>query len=187
MEIKPLLSILIATTSTRSVVIKPLLAELTRQILNRPSKVELIINDHETDCIGKKRNDLLQSANGEYVVMIDSDDEIDRCYILTILCAIECDAPDCIGINGTITTNGKDERKWYISKDYKFWFTGRNGVYYRTPNHISPVRRELALLAGFPEISHGEDHEFSKRLLPYLKTESIITRPLYKYKYVSNK
>ena len=73
---------------------------------------------------------------------------------------------------------------WHISKDFGFWYEQR-GVYYRTPNHISPVKRELALLAGFPEIAFSEDAEYSKRLLPHLKTEVKIPGILYYYRYES--
>lgn len=94
---------------------------------------------------------------------------------------------DCIGISGIITTNGHDKRQWHISKEYGKWFTGPDGTYYRTPNHISPVKRELALQAGFPEIPFGEDAEYSRRLLPLLKTEVKIEQNIYHYKYVSKK
>ena len=190
MEIKaPLLSILIATTSARNEVIKPLLSEIDRQMnkTGAVGKVELIINDHETDCIGKKRNDLLKQAKGSHVAFIDSDDHIANTYVCVILIAIECENTDSIGINGIITTNGYNERKWFISKEYGSWYTGADGTYYRTPNHISPVRRELALQAGFPEVSFAEDYAYSMALLPLLKTECLISRPLYHYDYSDTK
>lgn len=179
------LSILIATTSARSEKIKPLLATLQRQIFdkNKDDAVELIINANEADCIGKKRNDLLQLAKGKLVAFIDSDDMISPNYVTKILCIIDC-CPDvdCIGINGVITTNGADERKWYISKEYGHWFQ-RGNEYFRTPNHISPIRRELALIAGFPEVSFAEDAEYSRRVLHLLKHEEQITEPMYYYNY----
>lgn len=181
------LSILICTTSARSEVIKPLLRSLKTQFGNNGHhpEVELIVNAHETDNVGKKRNTLLHQAQGEYIIFVDSDDEISPNYVSLILKAIES-KPDCVAINGIITTNGKDERKWFISKDYLSWYM-KKGIYYRTPNHISPVRRELALKAGFPEVKHAEDYGYSMRLFPLLKTETIITEPIYHYKYVSNK
>lgn len=180
------LSILIATTSARNEIIKPLLAELERQMSKKPGQVELIINDHETDCIGKKRNDLLAQATGSHIAFIDSDDHIAPTYILTILVAIECENTDCIGINGVITTNGSNRKKWFISKEYGRWYE-KGEVYYRTPNHISPVRRELALQAGFPEVTFAEDYEYSMRLLPLLKTECLISTSLYHYDYRNDK
>lgn len=179
MEIK--LSILICTTSARSEVIKPLIESLTKQIYPFRDQVELLFNGHETDNVGKKRNDLLSRAKGEWQVSIDSDDSISEHYILLIMAALVYN-PDCVGINGVITTNGINERKWFISKSYPHWFE-RNKVYYRTPNHICPIRTSIALKAGFPEIPHGEDHEFSKRVKPLIKSERIIDLPLYSYNY----
>lgn len=147
--------------------------------------VEILSDDSMSYNIGIKRNALLKRAKGEYVVFIDDDDEVSPDYINLILIAIKFN-PDCIGINGSITTNGLNSMKWYISMFYKRWFTNK-GIYYRTPNHISPVKRELALQAMFPEISHAEDYEYSMRLLPLLKTEYIISEPIYTYKYISNK
>ena len=183
------LSILIATTSARSEKIKPLLATLQHQVFDhkRDDRVEIIIDANETDCIGKKRNNLLSLAKGKFVVFIDSDDMISRNYVLKILVLIDCyPTLDCIGINGVITTNGQNQRKWFISKEYKRWYEA-DGVYYRTPNHISPVRRELALIAGFPEVSFAEDAEYSRRLLHLLKHEEIITEPMYYYNYRDDK
>jgi len=176
------LSILICTTSARNEIIKPLLESLNKQLV---PEVEVLIDNHETDNVGKKRNRLLRQAIGDYVVAIDSDDHISPNYVSLVLAAIKTN-PDCVGINGFITTNGKDKRLWYISIDYKKWFT-MGSVYYRTPNHISPIRRELALKAMFPEIAFAEDHEFSVRVFPYLKTEVKIKQPIYHYDYHSVK
>lgn len=172
------LSILIPTTSARSEIIKPLLECLRKQIVDG---VELIICDHETDCVGKKRNDLLNMAHGEYIVFVDSDDHVVPNYVRLILQAITTN-PDCVGISGFMTTNSGNGRQWHISKDYETWHE-KEGVYYRTPNHISPVRRELALQAGFPEIQYGEDRVYSERLYPLLKKEVKIKQPLYHYDY----
>lgn len=177
------LSILIPTTYARNEIIKPLLKTLNSQRKNKP--VELIINDHETDCIGKKRNSLLSDAKGLYIVFVDSDDMVSDDYVDKILKAAENNT-DCIGISGIITTNGHNKRKWHISKDYGSWYF-KDNVYYRTPNHISPVKRHIALKHGFPEISMGEDFDYSMRILPDLKSEVKIKGCLYKYLYNSKK
>lgn len=176
------LSILIATFSRDIEKIKDLQKSLNAQMMDG---IEVIINSEEKTIIGKKRNDLLKQATGDYVVFIDSDDHISANYIWSIkqACSI---GNDCIGISGTITTNGKNPRQWHISKEYKTWHQV-NGIYYRTPNHISPVKRVLALKAGFPEIAFGEDAEYSRRLLPLLKTETIIKGNLYHYDYYTQK
>lgn len=174
------LSILIATMPIRIHKLANLRAVLDRQLTD---EVEVITDISMNYNIGTKRNKLLQLSQGKYIIFIDDDDLVASDYIEKILeaCKSEC---DCIGISGLITTNGVAERQWHISKDYQQWFE-REYVYYRTPNHISPVKRELALAAGFPDISFGEDFEYSMRLLPMLKTEIKIPGILYFYRYAN--
>lgn len=174
------LSILIATMPSRSAKLAELRTILDPQLTN---EVEVITDSSMNYNIGTKRNTLLSLASGKYVIFIDDDDMISDDYVAKILEACKSDC-DCIGISGIISTNGRNERNWHISKDFQMWLE-RGNVYYRTPNHISPVKRELALLAGFPEIAFGEDYEYSMRLLPLLKTEVKIPGILYYYKYCS--
>jgi len=177
------LSILIATMPSRKQLCEELVnGILAPQVSKHYLDVECIIDDCMAYNIGIKRNKLLEKSNGNYIVFCDDDDSISSNYISSILKAIES-KPDCVGINGIITFNGCHEKKWFISKEYGSWYE-KNNIYYRTPNHISPVKRELALQAGFPEIAFGEDAEYSRRLLPLLKTETIINEPIYHYRYV---
>lgn len=186
------LSILIATMPSRFECFKSMMVRLLIQssayqtfdkniLYSFIVPIEIITDDSLEYNIGVKRNKLLQRAKGEYIVYIDDDDTIHPEYINLILEAGKS-KPDCIAINGTMTTNGHNQQQWFISKEYGHWYT-ENNIHYRTPNHISPVRRELALQAGFPEIAFGEDAEYSRRLLPLLKTETIIKEPLYHYDY----
>lgn len=177
------LSILIATMPERQKSFDELMLSLTCPEFN--NHLEILVDSSKAYNIGTKRNKLLRQAKGDYIVFIDDDDEVSKNYIQLILEACKLN-PDCIGISGIITTNGANERQWHISKDYERWYE-LDRVYYRTPNHISPVKRELALKAGFPEIQFGEDAEYSRRLLPLLKTEVKIPGNLYHYKYVIKK
>ena len=176
------LSILIASTASRKEMLDILLKGLIHQC---GSEVEILIDDHETNCIGKKRNDLLARANGEWQVAIDSDDIISEDYVSKILEALKFN-PDCVGISGLITTDGRNERQWHISKEFGSWYE-RDLIYFRTPNHISPIRTSIARRVGFPEIAFGEDAEFSKRVLPLLKSEIIAEGNIYHYRFIRNK
>jgi len=68
---------------------------------------------------------------------------------------------------------------------YDRWYsegTGDDEVFYRPPNHLNPVQRDLARAARFPDRSHGEDHEYSMRLRPLLRSERFLEGPIYFYR-----
>jgi len=149
--------------------------------------VEIISDDEVGINIGHKRNNLLKKAKGEFIVFIDDDDLIYPNYLEAIISKIiEKPDCDCVGINGIITTNGEDKRKWFISKDYGKWYE-ENKIYYRTPNHISPVRRIIAKEKGFPCLEHGEDYHYSMGILDKLQNEAIVNEPIYHYRYNTKK
>jgi hypothetical protein len=89
---------------------------------------------------------------------------------------------ELILVNGIITFAGANERKWFISKDYGRWYESAN-EYFRTPNHISPVKRDIAIQVKFPSINQSEDFSYSMDILPYLKYEVKIIPPMYHYKF----
>lgn len=185
-----ILSILICTLEDRLSSFMKLLRELHNQIHEAELQNEIEIeseSDNGEMSIGKKRQKLLNRAKGDFIVFIDDDDYIMPSYIAEIAKAIkENPDADCIGIEGCITFNGINRKHWKISKDFGSWYE-KDGVYYRTPNHISPVRREIAMKAGFIPANWSEDYEYSKAILPHLKKEAYIPKELYHYNYQSKK
>ena len=180
-----LLSILICTLESRKKTFDFLMGNLNAQLKRGDfsEKVEVLFDKNPDITIGEKRNNLLDKSSGKFIVFIDDDDEVMDYYVEQILQTIE-EHPliDCIGINGIITFAGANERKWYISKDYGTWYEKAN-EYFRTPNHISPVKRDIALQVKFPSINQSEDFTYSMGVLPYLKYEVKIAHPLYHYKF----
>lgn len=180
------LSILIPVTTSHEqqfkVLINHLMSQMTDgdevQIISRISKAAI----HGGPSTGSKRQELLNEAVGKYVVFIDADDWVPDYYLQEMLtaCASDC---DCVAINGVMTTNGQHETKWFISKDHqnKDVREGNKMVYYRRTNHITAVKREIALRAGFPNTSYGEDKSYSDRLV--LTSEFTITKPMYTYRF----
>lgn len=166
---------------TGLIVSKPY-CEFTKYIYENVEIITAV--DRQLITTGEKRNQLLEWASNDYIVFHDCDDWPAPYYVKEILDAIQSGC-DCIATNGTMTTDGGNEIKWKLSKDYPNDTITENGrpVYIRTTNHISPVKRELALKAMFPNISNGEDKEYSERLKPLLKTEAIIEKPIYHYRY----
>jgi len=146
---------------------------------------EIIIDiDNKQVSTGEKRNRLVKEAIGDYIIMIDDDDEIPPYYIEQLLIAAESDA-DCFAISGNMTTDGMNEIKWRLSKDYENVTVKENGidVYLRKTNHITAVKRELALLAPFPDKSNAEDKGYSDSVNKFLKSEFVISLPMYHYRY----
>lgn len=178
------LSILIPTLEEREPLYKNMVRILAMQ--SNQDLVEVLGNpDNGEKTIGQKRNELLQMAKGEYVVFVDDDDMLSPFYVAGILLALK-DNPDCCGIEGMICDKAIGIRKFVHSVTIKEWIE-KDEVYYRSPNHLNPIKRELALQAKFPEISYGEDHDYSKQIQSLLKTEVYIKGPMYFYYPSSNK
>lgn len=150
-------------------------------------KVEIIVvEDNKQITTGEKRNLLLSLAKGRYISFVDCDDWVSQNYVDLILKAITSNV-DTIGISGWITTNGADEIGWELSKDFEDRTISRNNhtFYERRTNHLSPVKKELALMAKFPNKSNAEDRDYSAALNKFLKTEVKIPDLIYHYKFLT--
>jgi glycosyltransferase involved in cell wall biosynthesis len=182
------LSILICTVPKRRMQLEWLLRHLWMQIIqhSEPRKFEVLVDDRENVTVGEKRQTLLDRSRAHYIVFVDDDDGISHDYLERVIQAIEnvADA-DCVAFEGVITSNGSNPQRFTHSIHYDGWFT-KNGIHYRWPNHLSPVKRELALKVGFVSKNVGEDHEYSRRLRPLLKKEAPLGEPaIYYYWYNS--
>lgn len=185
----PVLSILVPTLYSRSHFLVKLENNLRAQIED-PSKVEVLyVIDNGEATTGQKRNILLDKATGDYVCFIDDDDLYAPNAIPLFLDAIEKHRPDVVGFPLMMTTDGANGEISTHSLQYNHWWQERDPIqpsknrYYRNPNHLNPVRRELALQVKFPDVVIGEDRDYSMRLLPLLKTEAFIDQICYFYLY----
>jgi glycosyltransferase involved in cell wall biosynthesis len=179
-----ILSILIPTIPKRSGLLSVLLQELYRQIGNKP--IEVLVHKGE-GTTGAKRNELVQSAKGEYVCFIDDDDAVSHQYIDLIIAAL-ASKPDCLSLNGLMTTNGRHPHKFIHSLKFSAYFE-QDKVYYRPPNHLNVMRRSIAEQFPFPDKTFGEDTAWAMDICAAqaLKTEVEINEILYYYQYKSNK
>jgi len=172
------LSILICTLSDRNEKLSTLLETLNKQSKDKPVEI-LYVGDNRTIGVGKKRNDLLRMARGEYISFIDDDDRISNDYIDQILSKIESKT-DCIVFDVEISENGSPYKKvvYDINLDRDLNYEDH---YERLPNHLMAVKREIALKAMFPEIQFAEDAEYARRLKQLLNSQSRISKTLYYY------
>ena len=151
-------------------------------------EVELLIAiDDEKLSIGNKRNLLLNNSFGEYIAFFDDDDEPTPIYISEVMNGIN-QGVDACSLHGELTTNGINPQIFLHSKEYKGWYE-KNKILYRFCNHLNCIKKQIALQVKFPEISHGEDKDYSTRLQlsGLVKTEYKVKDTIYLYKYISGK
>jgi len=184
------LSILIPTLVRREALFQKVYNELTRQRLelDKPTQVEIIFyRDTGKISIGAKRNLLIKEAQGDYVCFVDDDDMVSPDYIRTILSGLK-NNPDTVQLNGRITTNGLNPKRFEHSIKY-VKYAEINGVYQRPPNHLNPIKKELVQDILFKEVNFGEDTDWALRVLATkrIKTEYSHTNLLYYYNFVPKK
>lgn len=191
--LQPTLSILICSLEKRKPMLDELIKHLHWQIVENSvyGEVEILIESDNGELnTGAKRNKLLNRANGVMVSFVDDDDKLSDDYVKDNLAAAK-DTPDAIGFCGHMTTNGGTPIHWKISKDLPYDAFTENGqtIYRRFNNHLSPIKREIALQIGFKEIYHGEDYDYAVRLKEsgLIKTEVFIDKELYFYNYITQK
>ncbi len=171
------LSILISHLVDRGELLEVLMLILRPQLT---PDVEVIINtDDGKLTLGQKRKIQLKDARGDYVCFLDDDDLIPKYYIKEILKALKTN-PDVVGIRGFYMEGDNEPELFIHSIKYSDWFT-ENKVHYRCPNHLNPVKRELALQAGFSEKNYGEDYDYSLGLKGLLKKQVFIKKIMYLY------
>lgn len=182
------LSVLICSLPSRRPSLERLLDYLWTQTNNFVADdgrtVEILVDDREGITIGEKRQALLERARGHFIAHIDDDDFIAHDYVDRVVGAL-CANPtaDCASLVGVMTTSGEFSQRFEHSVVHAEWGE-KDGVLVRNPNHLNAVRRDLALQVGFVSGNHGEDHDFSMRLKPLLKSEaSTGDAPLYFYFY----
>jgi len=178
----PKLSILIPTLQSRKESFDSLCAFLLKQPLS--SEVEILsdVDDGELS-VGEKRNRLLQRATGDFVVFVDDDDKVSDTYVPDVVGVLRLDL-DCVGFFGQVFFKGEFAGRMIHSVLCQSW-TEEPGNYYRPPNHLNPIRRDIALTVPFQHIRFSEDHFWSLGLVEsgLLKHEVFLGhKPMYFYK-----
>lgn len=178
-----LLSLLIPTTIDRRPMFICLLERLKR-LCNGVEGVEIMYcEDDKEMTIGAKRQHLIESANGEYAVQVDSDDDISNYFISEIMTALK-ENPDCVTYLEAIYTNGKHTQTACHSNKYQRWANNQDGYQFvRCPFYKDVIRTSIAKQIGFKDMRYGEDNDFSLRLKQsgLIKTEVHIPRVMYIY------
>lgn len=198
-----LFSILIPTLACRAPLLARLRAGLDPQVdaanAGAPDgapRVEIVLAaDDGENPIGWKRNKLLDEALGSYIAFVDDDDVVSANYVPAILSALcrrsdlgPMTPPDCVGFRVARCVDGRYQEEAIHSLRYAQYGEGRDAqgqrYFERTPNHLNPVRAELARRAMFPsDLNWAEDTAYAQRLRPLLRTEVFVDERLYTYLY----
>lgn len=181
------LTICIPTIHSRKAAFDLLRLHIQNQIneFGYQKEVQIISEcDNKEISIGAKRNKLINSAQGKYIVMIDDDDWVPYHFVHSIMKAIETE-PDCVGYLELCNYFGtKMNETSCFSKRFSSWADNIEGYnHVRTPFFKTPIKTEIAKQVGCKDMRFGEDHDFAICVYPLLKTEVFINDYLYEYRY----
>jgi len=180
-----------------------LLSLLETQGVSRMSEVELLyLMDNKRRSVGAKRNDLLDTARGEYVSFIDDDDEVAPNYVDMLYKAIArtrrgSPVADviCFPQRAIIGNTGVIHECTYSLKHWAEIDPGKRRTLQTTdrpnvlkwtgpPAHTMVWRRMVALNGRFPDKQFGEDVEWVDAVCGKAEHEvQIVGEPLYIYKF----
>jgi glycosyltransferase involved in cell wall biosynthesis len=165
-----------------------LLEQITEHGLKNDVEVISLIDNKEIS-IGAKRQRLYEMAKGEYCVQIDDDDSVPYDYCKEVVNALKL-KPTHVGYVENCSTNGVTWGLSLFSNRYQEWHEKKNGIlidgkydHFRTPFMKTPIRTDICLAVGVDDMRFGEDHEFAKRVYPFLNKEVFIDREMYYYRY----
>ena len=187
------LSILIATVPERREMFEAMRLQLGLQCIAFP-EVAWEILSHPAPrgdmSIGRKRQELLEVATGTHLVFFDDDDWPYPHYVSDIMTSLESD-PDCVGQVIDMTHDGQPNVQCVHSLRFKTWSErpvntpGYGRVFLRNVTHRNPVRTSIARAVGFPDLRFGEDKVYSDGVTALCKTEVMVERPAFVYRYSS--
>ncbi len=179
------LDILICTIDSRIESFNYLYDKLSNQIsIAGLNDVGILFKrDNKQMTVGRKRNVLVSESTAEYACFVDDDDDISDDYVRKIRQALDGN-PDCVSLNGIITFSGIKPQTFIHSIRYNSYFE-KDGIYYRPPNHLNPIRRSISASFMFPEKNCGEDTDWAMQICRsgLLRTEHFVEEPYYFYKY----
>jgi hypothetical protein len=177
--------ILIVTLVRRRQFLARLMRRLEPQLNSRVNVYTL--EDQGAETIGTKRKRLLEAADEPWLCFVDDDDLVSEDYVSSICGALD-ENPDVVGFKLRYLEDGVLKGTSMHSVQSKAWSTQRKDgldLHYRTPNHLNPVRTEMARSISFKPMNTGEDADYSHRLFkayPDMR-EVFIDKFLYTYEY----
>ena len=167
------LSILIPTLPNRlEIFYLPLMKILLKQI-EPYNNIELIsLFDNKKRTIGRKRQNMIDIIQGEYVCFIDDDDRISDDYVKLIMNTLNNNPnTDCVVFWSCINQPNMED------KIVKFGFEEGNNL----PCHVHVWKSSIVKKYEYKNINHGEDSDWINRSKNDIQHLSKIDKILYYY------
>jgi len=185
------LSILIPTLPARFDLFQPLVQKLEKQIADLGTdQVEILgLLDNKKSSVGRKRNQLLDLAQGEFLTFVDDDDDVSDDYISQLLFALE--VPDIDLVLYDVLLQYQQEPPRNQAKEVRCRYdqglnNGRNirpSFYEGPPAHTHAWRASKVKHLRFPDKNFGEDSDWSLRAKTFVEKVVRIDKTLYFYKF----
>lgn len=181
---KPILSILIPSVPERKEKLIALVSKLKEQITTQ-EEVEILYDDSKKFTegglsVGRKRNSLVQSANGKYLCFLDDDDSMSPNYIQALLAMCRKGKDVC-----TFRSMYKCDYYWaLVDMDMENIENEQANplvIIKRRAWHLCPVLSTLAKQHEFKDINDAEDWEWMERVLQNVVTHCHTDEILHQY------
>ena len=185
-DILPYLSILTPSVPSRvNGSLTKLIEKIEKQIQdnNLDKRVEhLILIDNKIRTVGRKRDNLIQSAIGQFVAFVDDDDDISDDYVKELTNAIKA-KPDVDVITFKqscfIENYPRSVVLFGLQHDNESYVPGT--IFKRKPFHVCAWNRNLAQQYRVPSNNICEDAGWVSQMWDKAKTEHFIDKILHAY------
>lgn len=178
------LTILVPTVPSRiELFYVKLMKELLRQIEPYKNEIELIsFFDNKKRSIGRKRQEMINLAQGKHIVFIDDDDRITEDYISQIMTKLyENPDTDCVVFDSICRVNGGIDKLCKYGIEFEYGDIN-NGLEWRgKPAHTMVYASYIAKRHQYTDIGCGEDYDWVKRAYLDIKHQTRIDKVLYFY------
>lgn len=178
------LTILVPTVPSRiELFYVKLMKELLRQIEPYKNEIELIsFFDNKKRSIGKKRQEMINLAQGKYIVFIDDDDRISDDYISQIIIKLsENPKCDCVVFDSICRVNGGINKLCKYGIEFEYGDIN-NGLEWRgKPAHTMVYSSSIVKNHQYTDMGNGEDYDWVKRAYLDIKNQIRIDKVLYYY------
>lgn len=179
-----LLTILVPTVPSRiELFYVKLMKEILRQIEPYKNEIELIsFFDNKKRSIGKKRQEMVNLAQGKYIVFIDDDDRISENYVNEIMnTLIENPDADCIVFNSITRINGGKGILCKYGIEFEYGYINDGLEWRGKPAHTMVYLSKIVKNHQFNDMGNGEDCDWVKRAYLDIKNQIRIDKVLYYY------